>query len=99
MAHNHYEAILLLEEPTQRHTDEGVTVESQCPSLEQPVSLDDADDLIDLTDDSEITTSEQSDLLQNNTSDNELQFPTHLFLKMEAEWVDELPHDTNGFKL
>ena len=46
-----------------------------------------------------MTTSEQSDSLQNNTNDNELQFPMHLFLKMEAEWVDELPHDINGFKL
>ena len=36
---------------------------------------------------------------QNTTSDNELQFPMHLFLKTEAEWVDELPHDINGFKL
>ena len=42
---------------------------------------------------------EQSDSLQNNTSDNELQFPMHLFLKTEAECVDELPHDIDGFKL
>ena len=81
MANNHYEAILLLDEPTPRHTDEEVTIESACPStLEQPICLDDADDVIDLTDDSEMTTSEQSDSLQNNTSDNELQFPMHLFL-------------------
>ena len=100
VANNHYEAILLLDEPTPRHTDEEVTIESPCPStLEQPICLDDADDVIDLTDDSEMTTSEQSDSLQNNTSDNELQFPMHLFLKTEAEWVDELPHDINGFKL
>ena len=89
-----------LDEPTPRHTDEEVTIESPCPStLEQPICLDDADDVIDLTDDSEMTTSEQSDSLQNNTSDNELQFPMHLFLKTEAECVDELPHDINGFKL
>ena len=55
--------------------------------------------MIDLTDDSEMTTSEQMDSLQNNTSNNELQFPIHLFIKMEAEWVDELPHHINGFKL
>ena len=42
---------------------------------------------------------EQSDTLQNNTSDNELQFPMHLFLKTEAVCVDELPHDIDGFKL
>ena len=50
-------------------------------------------------DDSEVTTSEQSDSLQNNTSDNDLQFPMHLFLKTEAECGDELPHDIDGFKL
>ena len=55
--------------------------------------------MIDLTDDSEVTTYEQSDSLQNNTSDNELQFPMHLFLNIEAECVDELPHDIDGFKL
>ena len=98
-AHNHYEAILHLHKPTQRHTDEEVTIATLCPStLEQPISLDDADNVIDLTDNSEMTTSEQSDSLQNNTSNNELQFPTHLFLKTEAEWVDKLLHDINGFK-
>ena len=100
VANNHYEAIFLLDKPTQRHTDEEVTIGSPCPStLVQPICLDDADDVIDLTDDSEMTTSEQSDSLQNNTSDNELQFPMHLFLYMEAEWVDELQHDINSFKL
>ena len=54
--------------------------------------------MIDLTDVSEMTAG-QSDSLQNNTSDNELQFPMHLFLKMEAEWEEELPYDINGFKL
>ena len=100
VANNHYEVILLFDEPTPRHTNEEVTIESPCPStIEQPICLDDADDVIDLTDDSEVTTSEQSDSLQNNTSDNELQFPMHLFLKTEAECVDELPHDIDGFKL
>ena len=83
VANNHYEATLLLDEPTQRHTDEEVTIESPHPStFEQPICLDDADDVIDLTDDSEMT-AEQSDSFQNNTSDNELQFPMHLFLKQK----------------
>ena len=55
---NYYDSILLLEEPTLRHTDEEVTIESPCPStIEQPICLDDWD-VIDLTDDSEMTTSE-----------------------------------------
>ena len=32
VANNHYEAILLLDKPTQRHTDEKVTIESPHPS-------------------------------------------------------------------
>ena len=57
MANNHYDAILLLDEPTLRHTDEEVTIESPCPStMAWPICLDDAD-VIDLTDDSEMTTS------------------------------------------
>ena len=57
---NYYEAILLLNKSTERHTEQEVTIEeSPCPStLMQPTSLDDADDVIDLADDSEITTSQ-----------------------------------------
>ena len=69
VANNHYEAILLLNKPTERHTEEKVPIDSPCPSpFEQPISLDDADDVIDLTDDSEMTTSQQLDSLQYNTS-------------------------------
>ena len=97
VANNHYKAILLLDKPTQRLTEEEVTIISPHPSnIEQTRSLD---DVIDLTDDSEMTTCQQFDSLQNNTGNNELQFPTHLFVKTAAEWVDELPHDINGFKL
>ena len=73
MANNHYEPILLLNKPTEKHTEEEVTIESPCPStLEQPINLDDADDVIDLADDSEMTTSQQLDSLQNSTRNNEL---------------------------
>ena len=97
VASNHYDSILLLEEPTPCHTHEEVTIESPCPStIEQRICLD---DVINLTDDSEMATSEQPESLQNNTSDSELQFPMHLFINTEAECVDELPHDIDGFKL
>ena len=83
VANNHYNAILLLDEPTPRHTDEEVTTEIPCPSaIEWSICLDDAD-VIDLTDDSEMTTSKQPESPHSNTSD-ELQFPMHLFLKTEA---------------
>ena len=99
MANNHYETILLLNKPTESHTEEEVTIESPHPStFEQAASLHDAEDVIDLTDDSEVTT-QQSDSFQNNTSFNELQSPTHLFVNTAAEWMDDLPHDIDGFKL
>ena len=99
VANNHYEAILLLNKPTESHTEEKVTIGSPHPTtLEQPISLHDADDVIDLTDDYKMTTSQQSDSLQNNTSSNELQYPTHFF-NTTAEWVDDLPYDIGGFKL
>ena len=98
VAKNHYDAILPLEEPTLRHTDEEVTIESPCPStIEWPICLDDAD-VIDLTDDSEMTTSKQPESPHSNTSD-ELQLPMHLFINTEAECVDELPYGIDGFKL
>ena len=98
MAMNHYNCILLLEEPTLSHTDEEVTIESPGPStIGQPTSVDDVD-VIDLTEDSDITTSEHPETTHNSTGD-ELQFPMHLFLKTEGECVDELPHDIDGFKL
>ena len=98
VADNHYDSILLLEEPTLRHTDEEVTIESTCPStIEQPICLDDAD-VIDLKDDSEMTTSKHPESPHKNTS-YELQFPMHLFINTEAKCVYELPHDIDGFKL
>ena len=88
VANNHYEAILLINKPTESHTEKEVTVDSLHPGtldLEQPISLHDADDVIDLTDDSEMKTSQQLDSLQNNTINNEMQFPTHLFVNIAAE--------------
>ena len=97
MANNHYEAILLLDKPTESHTEEEVTIESPHPgTFEQARGLDDADGVIDLSDDSKMAISQQLESLQNNSSNNELQFPIHLSVKTTAEWVDELPHDIDG---
>ena len=90
-ANNHYESMLLLNKPTERHTEE-VAIESPHPNtFEQPISQDDVDDVIDLTDDSEMTAVQQPDSVQYNTSNNELPFPTHLFVNIAVEWVDNLP--------
>ena len=54
--------------------------------------------MIELTDDSEMTTSKQPESPHSDISD-ELQFPMYLFINTEAECVDELPHDIDGLKL
>ena len=47
VANKHYEAILLLNKPTESHTEEEVTIESPCPrTFEQATSLYDADDVM-----------------------------------------------------
>ena len=98
MAKNHYDCILLLDEPTMSHTDEQVTIESPSLITTGQVTCVDNADVIDLTEDSDITTSKHLETPHNNTGD-ELQFPMHLFCKTEGECVDELPHDIDGFKL
>ena len=56
VANNHHETILLFDKPIGKNTEAEITIEIPCPStLEQPIGLDDADDVVDLTDDSEIT--------------------------------------------
>ena len=45
------------------------------------------------------TTILQPGLVQYNTSNNWLQFPTHIFVNIAAEWVDDLPHSVDGLKL
>ena len=93
IASNHYGAILLLNKPTERSTEEKVTIESPCPStLEEPLSLYEADGVIDLTDDSEMTTAQLPDYIQYNTSNN-------LFVNTTSAWLDDLPHNIDGLKL
>ena len=82
VAKNHYDSILLLEEPTPSHTDEQVTIESPCPSTKgQPTCVDDAD-VINLTDNCDITTSEHPETPHNNTGD-ELQSLCTYLLKVK----------------
>ena len=98
VAMNHYDCILLLEEPTLSHTDEQVTIESPSPTTTGQATCMDNADVIDLMEDCKSTTSKHQEMPHNNTGD-ELQFPMDLFLKTEGECVDELPHDIDGFKL
>ena len=78
VANNYYDAILLLDKPTLQHTDEEVTIESPCSSdIERPICLIDAD-VINLTDDFEMTTSEQPESPHSNTSDELQSLCTYL---------------------
>ena len=62
MAMNHYDCILLLEEPTSSHTDEQVTIESPCPTtIGQPTCMDNTD-VIDLMEDCKSTTSKHLEM-------------------------------------
>ena len=98
VAMNHYDCILLLEEPTPSHIDEPVTIDSPCPSTISLPTCVDVADVIDLTQDCNVTISKNPETPHDNRSD-ELQFPMHLFVKSEAKCVDQLPHDVGGFKL
>ena len=58
VAMNHYDCILLLEEPIPCHSDEQVTIESPPPTtMGQATCMDDAD-VVDLMEDCDSTTSE-----------------------------------------
>ena len=63
------------------------------------MSQDDADKVVDLKDNSEESAIHQSELVQYNTSNNELQFFTHLFVNIATEWVEDLPQDIDELKL
>ena len=92
--------MLLLNKPTERCREDKVTIESACPStLEQPISQDNPDEFIDLTEDSEMTAIHQPQMVQYNTSNNELQFSIHLFVNITAELMNNLSHDIDGLKL
>ena len=60
---------------------------------------DDADEVIDLTCDSKTTFMQHPEFFQHNNNNNELQFPTNLFMNMASEWVKDLPQDIDGMKI
>ena len=99
LAHNHYEAILFFDKSGVMHREDEVVMESPSSSTLGPISQDDADEVIDLTDDSDMTAIQQPVLVQYNTSNNELQLPTHFFVNIATEWVEYLPQDIDGLKI
>ena len=71
LANNHYEVLLFLHKPVEGHRKDEATIENpHLSTLEQPISQADADDVVDLTDDSEMTAVHQLESVQYNTSNN-----------------------------
>ena len=60
---------------------------------------DDADEIIDLRDDSKTTFMHHHVYCPYNNKNNELQFPTYLFMNKAPEQVKDLPQDIDGMKI
>ena len=63
-------------------------VQSTCHQL---ITQDDADEVTDLTGDSETTSMQYPEFVQYNKNNNELQFLTNLFMNITPESVEDLP--------
>ena len=87
---------MLFDKPGDRYREDEVTIQSPCSSTLEPIGQDDADEVIDLTDDSETTAVHQLEFVKYNTSNNELQFPSHLIVNIATEWVEDLPQNIDG---
>ena len=94
---NHYYAILLFDKPGQVFHQDKDNFESPSPNSLQLIMQDDADEVIDLIDDSETTFMQQDVYCAYNN--NELQFPTQLFMSIAQEWVEDLSQDIDGMKI
>ena len=57
------------------------------------------EEVTDLTDDSETTFMQCHVYCPYNNNNNKLQFPTHLFMNIAPELVDNLPQDIDGMKI
>ena len=76
-----------------------ITFESPSPTNLLPIMQDDADEVIDLIDDSKTTLMQHHVYCPYNNNDNQLQFLTHLFMNIAPEWVEALPQDRDGMKI
>ena len=93
-----YDTVLLFDKPGGMLTEDKVTIESPSTSTLKPIRQDDTDEVTDLTDYSDTTVIQHLELVPYNTSNNNLQFPTYLFVNTAPEWVEDLPKAIDGLK-
>ena len=74
LANNHNDAILLCDKPAEICQQDEVIIESPSPTSLQLIIQDYADEVFDLTDDSETTVVQHPELVPYNNNNNELQF-------------------------
>ena len=98
-AKNYYDAILLLHKPGKVFDHDEHNFENPSPNSLQLIMQDYADEVINLTDDSETTFMQHHVYSSYNNNNNDLQFPSHLFMNIVPEWVDDLPQDIDGMKI
>ena len=78
-ANNHYDAILLFDKHAEICQQDEDNFEMPSPTSLQQIMQDDADEVIDLTDDSKTTVIQHPEFVPYNNNNNELQFTTNLF--------------------
>ena len=75
LTNNHYDAILVFDKPAQLCQQDEEKFESPGSTSLQSITQDDADEVIDLTGDSETTFMQHPEFVPYNKNNNELQFP------------------------
>ena len=90
---------MLFEKCAEICLEDKVTIECGSPGSFQPILLHDADEVIDLADDSETIVIQQPAFVPYNNNNIELQFPTSLFVNIAPEWLEDLPQDIDGIKV
>ena len=96
---NHYDAIFLFDKLGQVCHQDKITFESPSPTCLQLIIQHDADEVIDLTDDSETIIMQHHFYCPYNNNSNEFKFPTNLFMNVAPEWVEDVPQDIDGMKI
>ena len=91
-SHNNYDYILLFDKSGQLLDEDRPS-----PSIQQIMMPLYDYKVTDLTDESDTTPMQQHDYFPYTK--NDVQFPSHLFIKIAPKWVDYLPDDIGGMKI
>ena len=97
--HNHKCYYLLFDKSGQVFNLGEHNFESPSPSRSQQAIQKHEYGVIDLTDESKTTFMQHYVYCPHNNNNNDLQFPTHLFMSIAPELVDDLPEDIDCMKI